>query len=171
MIATEVSTNREWGDAKGWNAVAGRAAAAAIQSSSYADLADSRLAVEISVKLTSDSAVRALNAAYRGKDQSTNVLSFPMVEPSLLAPLAAADGGEILLGDVVLAYGVCSAEAEARGLPLEAHAAHLVAHGVLHLLGYDHGDDGGAEAMERVEREALASIGVADPYRVTEVHS
>jgi probable rRNA maturation factor len=141
-----------------------------VRASRFAPLADSRLAVEISVKFTSDAAVQSLNAGYRGKDRPTNVLSFPMVAPELLPPLASADGGEILLGDVVLAHGVCVGEADGRGLTLEDHAAHLVAHGVLHLLGYDHERDEGADAMETAERAALASIGIADPYQIIEVH-
>jgi probable rRNA maturation factor len=171
MIVTEVSANREWGDGAHWRGVAQQAATAAVRSSRFAALADSALAVEISVKFASNATVQSLNAAYRGKDAATNVLSFPMVATNLLPSLAAADGGEILLGDVVLAFGICSCEASERRLTLEDHASHLVAHGVLHLLGYDHEQEEGAEAMEKVERDALASIGIADPYQVTEVHS
>ena len=121
--------------------------------------------VEVSVKFTSDAEVRALNAAWRGKDKPTNVLSFPMVEEEDLdAP------SETLLGDVVLAQGVCAAEAEDRKVAAESHAAHLVVHGTLHLLGYDHEtSEADAEQMEEIERRALASIGIADPYQVTEV--
>ena len=77
-----------------------------------------------------------------------------------------------LLGDIVLAWGICSAEAADKGVPVETHAAHLVVHGALHLLGYDHetGEED-AEAMEEVERRALAAMGIADPYTVTEAHS
>ena len=98
-------------------------------------------------------AVRDLNARFRDKDKPTNVLSFP-------APESAAPH----LGDVVLAYGVCAAEAEAQGKTLSDHLSHLVVHGVLHLLGRDHEDDAEAEEMEAEEREILAGIGVADPY-------
>jgi probable rRNA maturation factor len=90
----------------------------------------------------------------------------------LLAALAGADGGEILLGDLVLANGVCAREAAAKQIAIETHAAHLVVHGVLHLLGYDHeSGDEDAEAMEALEQQALAAIGVADPYAVTEVQT
>jgi probable rRNA maturation factor len=83
----------------------------------------------------------------------------------------AADSGEILLGDVVLAHGICAKEAHERHIAVDAHASHLVVHGVLHLLGYDHEQgDAAAEAMEQVERDALASIGIADPYEVRELH-
>jgi probable rRNA maturation factor len=76
-----------------------------------------------------------------------------------------ADGGEVLLGDIVLADATCAAEAEEKGISVRDHGAHLVVHGTLHLLGYDHeqGEEE-AEAMEAVEREALAALGIADPY-------
>jgi probable rRNA maturation factor len=95
-----------------------------------------------------------------------------MFEAALLGPLAMADGGEVLLGDVVLAKGVCAAEAADKGVPVEDHATHLVVHGTLHLLGYDHetGDDE-AETMEDVERQALAALGLADPYADREVQT
>ena len=127
--------------------------------------ADGTICVEISVKFTDDEEVRSLNASFRGKDKQTNVLSFPMLDSGPLRPLAQADGGEVMLGDVVLAHGVCAAEARGKGVPVEHHAAHLMVHGTLHLLGYDHetGDED-AEAMERLERQALDSIGIADPY-------
>ncbi|GLK48811.1 endoribonuclease YbeY [Brevundimonas intermedia] len=108
---------------------------------------------DIVVLLTDDAAVRDLNARFRGKDKPTNVLSFP-------APESAAPH----LGDIVLAYGVCAAEAQAQGKALADHLSHLVVHGVLHLLGRDHEDDVEAEEMEAEEREILAQIGVADPY-------
>ena len=108
---------------------------------------------DVVVLLTDDEAVRDLNARFRDKDKATNVLSFP-------APESAAPH----LGDVVLAHGVCAAEAEAQGKTLSDHLSHLVVHGVLHLLGRDHEEDAEAEEMEAEEREILAGIGVADPY-------
>jgi len=108
---------------------------------------------DVVVLLTDDEAVRDLNARFRDKDKATNVLSFP-------APESAAPH----LGDIVLADGVCAAEAEAQGKTLSDHLSHLVVHGVLHLLGRDHEDDAEAEEMEAEEREILAGIGVADPY-------
>lgn len=109
---------------------------------------------DIVVLLTDDAAVRAINARFRDKDRPTNVLSFP-----------AAESARPHLGDLMLAYGVCAAEARAQGKTLADHLAHLVVHGVLHLLGRDHEDDVEAEDMEAEERAILASIGVADPYR------
>lgn len=110
-------------------------------------------ASHVAVLLTSDDEVRALNARHRGKDKPTNVLSFP-------APASARPH----IGDLALACGVCTAEAEAQHKTLEHHLAHLVVHGVLHLVGYDHQADADAEVMEDMERAVLAGFGVPDPY-------
>jgi len=115
------------------------------------------------VRLTSDAEVHALNSEWRGKDKPTNVLSFPMAEPDELE-ISDAAGPELMLGDVILARGVCAAEAADKGIPLESHAAHLMVHGTLHLLGYDHMDDDSAADMEARESRALARLGIADPY-------
>jgi probable rRNA maturation factor len=167
MILVESDVSDEWDSSTDWPGLATNAVRAAVGASREAVLLDAGLAVEVSVKLTHDSEVKALNAGYRGKDSPTNVLSFPMFEADLLSSLASIDGGELLLGDVVLAHGVCAREAEARGVALADHAAHLVVHGTLHLLGYDHVEgEAEAVAMEEVEREALAALGIADPYEV-----
>jgi probable rRNA maturation factor len=165
MILVEADVSGEWDRSIDWPALADRSVRAAISHSRHAELAESE--AEVSVKFTSDEEVRALNAGWRNKDRATNVLSFPMIEKELLDAAPAA-----LLGDVVLAHGICAAEAAEAGVAVEAHAAHLVVHGTLHLLGYDHEtSDADAEAMEAVERRALAAIGIADPYRLTEVRS
>jgi probable rRNA maturation factor len=167
MILVETDVSGEWDSKTDWPALAGEAVRAAVGASRERALLDSGLAVEVSVKFTHDAEVKALNAGYRGKDSATNVLSFPMFEADLLASLAGVEGGELLLGDVVLAHGVCAREAQAKGASLADHAAHLVVHGTLHLLGYDHeAGESEAVAMEEVEREALAALGVADPYEV-----
>lgn len=115
---------------------------------------------EIAILLADDAAVRDINARFRGKDAATNVLAFP-------AP--AIHGGH--LGDIALAFGVCDREAAAQGKSLADHLRHLVIHGVLHLLGYDHDEDGRAEVMEARERALLGELGVADPYlNVAEEH-
>lgn len=159
MIPVETDVSAEWDSRTDWPALARSAVHAAVAHSRHSGLADN----EVSVKFTSDEEVRALNAAWRGKDKATNVLSFPMAEEG---ELAAAQ----LLGDIVLAYGVCAAEAAEKQVPVETHAAHLVVHGTLHLLGYDHEtSDADAEAMEATERRALESLGIADPYPVSEV--
>jgi probable rRNA maturation factor len=112
-----------------------------------------RAAGSVAILLTSDEAVRALNAQFRGKDAPTNVLSFP-----------APANPEHHLGDIALAHGVTAREAAQQGKPLAHHLQHLVIHGVLHLIGYDHELDSDAERMEAVERELLAALGVPDPY-------
>ena len=161
MIGVETDVSDEWGESVDWPALARRAVHAAIAHSRHPGLADS----EVSVKLSSDAEVRALNTAWRGKDRATNVLSFPMAEEGEL------DSAQ-LLGDIVLAHGICAAEAADRRIAVEAHAAHLVVHGTLHLLGYDHEtSDEDAEEMEETERRALASLGIADPYELSEVQS
>jgi probable rRNA maturation factor len=107
----------------------------------------------VAILLTDDAAVRDLNARFRAVDAPTNVLAFP-----------AAANPEGAIGDVALAFGVCEREARAQGKPLADHLRHLVIHGVLHLLGYDHQDDTEASVMESRERELLARLGVPDPY-------
>lgn len=150
-----------------WNLIGTRAAAAAVGQSPHGDLMTTAAAIEIAVRLTSDAEVHQLNAQYRQKDKPTNVLSFPMIEPDLINVLTQnSDDGEVLLGDIVLAQGVCAAEAAEKGISVEQHATHLIVHGVLHLLGYDHQGDSEAEAMESMERAALETLGIPDPYLV-----
>lgn len=167
MILVDADVSEDWDSKTGWDDLALAAAQAAVAQSASRGLIDSALAAEVSVKFTSDEEVRSLNAAWRGKDRPTNVLSFPMLAAEAVAALAGARGGAVLLGDIVLAHGVCAAEAAAKGVAMPDHARHLVVHGMLHLLGYDHeADEAEAEAMEAVERRALAALGVADPYEV-----
>jgi probable rRNA maturation factor len=167
MIDIAVQTEPMWlGDE--WEALAGEAVLAAFRHSPYAPLVDAEEAIEVSVRFADDAEVQSLNAAYRGKDKPTNVLSFPMVQPDLLAGLANTDDGEVLLGDIILAHGVCLREAGEKGVSVAVHATHLVVHGTLHLLGHEHEDDSEAEAMEAIERSALASLGIDDPYIVDE---
>jgi probable rRNA maturation factor len=118
---------------------------------------------ELSVLLCDDEAIAGLNARWRGHDRPTNVLSFPAPQR---APAAACLGPvrPALLGDIAIAYETVAREAAEQGKPLTDHLAHLAIHGFLHLLGYDHQRDGEAERMERLERDILAGIGVADPY-------
>ena len=157
------------GPEQDWEALAIRAADAAIAQSPFGEWRDWPTVIEIAVRLTSDDEVRTLNRQYRQKDKPTNVLSFPMVQPDLLETVTQnSDDGEVILGDIVLAHGICAAEAEERGVSVEDHASHLIVHGVLHLLGYDHMEDAAAEAMEDMERAALASLGLHDPYSVRE---
>jgi probable rRNA maturation factor len=165
MILVEADVSEEWDSRTDWAALADRSVRAAVAHSRHARLIDRE--VEVSVRLTSDMEVRSLNAAWRGKDKPTNVLSFPMVEEEKIGSPA-----EPMLGDIVLAHGICALEAAEKQVPVDSHAAHLVVHGTLHLLGYDHETtEADAEEMEEAERQALASIGIADPYRVTEVNT
>ena len=124
------------------------------RASAEATLASEGAAGEgVSLLLADDATLRGLNARFRDQDKPTNVLSFP-----------APQNPECFLGDVALAYGVCAREAQEQGKPLAHHLQHLVAHGVLHLLGYDHMSDAEAEEMEGLERAVLASLGIPDPY-------
>ena len=119
----------------------------------------------VAVLLCDDAAIAALNARWRGVDRPTNVLSFP-ASPQTGAGLHAAPVEPAPLGDIAIAYETVAREAEAEDKPLAEHLAHLAVHGFLHLLGYDHHDDGEAERMERLERDILARLGIADPYAV-----
>lgn len=110
----------------------------------------------VSVLLGDDAAIAAMNAQFRGKTGATNVLSFP--------PAHAGAGGDRFLGDIALAAETIVEEAEFQGKRFEHHAAHLVVHGFLHLLGYDHMQPADAEKMEARERAILAAIGIEDPY-------
>ena len=121
--------------------------------------------VEIAITLSDDVEIRDLNRDWRGKDKPTNVLSFPGLEGAMagfLPPDAPRP-----LGDIILAFETCRAEAEEQGKSLADHARHLVVHGVLHLLGFDHEDDAEAEEMEALETLVLAGLGIADPYGET----
>ena len=169
MLDIAVIHEAPWPEDRDWEALAARAAAAAIERTPFAAIAGGAANVEIAVRLTSDEEVRTLNHQYRGKDKPTNVLSFPMIQSDLIESVTQnSDDGEVLLGDIVLAHGVCVAEAAERAIPVEDHATHLIVHGCLHLLGYDHQDDAEADTMEDIERSALASLGLHDPYSVTE---
>ncbi|MFB0610941.1 rRNA maturation RNase YbeY [Aurantiacibacter poecillastricola] len=127
------------------------------------ELANPRLVT--SLLFTGDARVHELNREWRQRDKPTNVLSFPMLGREDLVHLDPDEGPPEMLGDIALAHETCAREAEAKGIALEDHAAHLVLHGLLHLAGHDHeisGED--AEKMERLEVKALALMGIADPY-------
>ena len=111
---------------------------------------------ELNIRLVDEKESRSLNRDYRGKDKPTNVLSFPFAAPQVVE--------SDLLGDLAICAPVVAREAREQNKPLPAHWAHMVVHGVLHLLGFDHQDERQAQEMERVEVELLARLGVADPY-------
>jgi probable rRNA maturation factor len=119
-------------------------------------------AAEIAVLLCDDAAIATLNAQWRGREEATNVLSFPAPpasDPPVRNPLAP-----VHLGDIAIAYETVIREAREQGRTVSQHLAHLAVHGFLHLLGYDHQIDDEAEHMEALEREILATLGISDPY-------
>ena len=161
-----IETDGEWDSSTGWGELARAAATAAIAESAFPQLGQGERAVELSIRLTSDAEVHALNAEWRGKDKPTNVLSFPLAERYELEQ-ADEEGPELMLGDIIVARGVCEREAAENQVAVEDHAAHLLVHGTLHLLGYDHRDEKEAADMESREVRALERLGIADPYEVT----
>ena len=167
MIET-LTLVENWPSDTDWDALATTAVNAAIAATPHGTLAQSDTPIEISVKFGSDCEVHTLNRDYRQKDKPTNVLSFPMVPPDMIDTLSNSDDGEVLLGDIILARGVCEDEADERGVSISAHATHLVVHGTLHLLGYDHIDDAQAEAMESIEQQVMATLGLHNPYAAIE---
>ncbi len=147
-------------EAEGWPAIEVEALARAAVAAALAE-SGARVAAgaEVAILFGDDAAIRALNRDWRGIDKATNVLSFPAASPP---PPAAPH-----LGDVALAFETCAREAAAEGKTLADHATHLIVHGVLHLVGFDHERAEDAERMEAAERRALARLGVADPYADT----
>jgi probable rRNA maturation factor len=165
MLEIALEADEEWDSSRSWEQLTRNAAEAAIAESAFPQLATSERLIEISVRLSRDEEVRTLNAQWRGKDKPTNVLSFPMAGNDDLDNANVA-GPELLLGDIILARGVCEAEAEEKGISFEQHATHLIVHGTLHLLGHDHHHDAEAADMEGREIRALERLGIANPYEV-----
>jgi probable rRNA maturation factor len=137
-------------------AVIQRAVATAAQMTD-ADVGDAELAV----MLTDDAGIRTLNQNWRGIDKATNVLSFPALQPT--GPRGDDDAPR-MLGDIAIAYGTLRREADDERKPFTDHLSHLAVHGFLHLIGYDHENDDDAQAMEALEQEILAHLGIPDPY-------
>ena len=152
--------DKAWRSHRGLQARLTRAADAARRST--------RLKGDFSILLAGDKRLKALNLDFRGKDKPTNVLSFPQLDAdeltAALSDDASAGQGELLLGDIILAHETCVREAAEKSVTLVNHATHLVVHGTLHLLGYDHVDEHEAETMEALERQVMATLGYADPY-------
>lgn len=127
---------------------------------------------DITLMACDDARIAALNEDFREKPRPTNVLSWPSAERAAAAPGTVPappvpdSFGEQFLGDIALAFETCTAEAQAGGLALQDHATHLIVHGILHLLGYDHETEADASLMEGIETRALAALGLADPYMV-----
>ncbi|MES9967011.1 MAG: rRNA maturation RNase YbeY [Sedimenticola sp.] len=121
-----------------------------------AALAGRRDSAELTIRIVDETESHELNLQYRGKDRPTNVLSFPFEAPEVVE--------SDLLGDLVICAPVVAREAEEQGKTLEAHWAHMVVHGALHLLGFDHQNEQEAEEMEGLEREIIEVMGYPDPY-------
>ena len=159
-LTLEISVEAPWPETTDWEDLTERAAAALAQVAP--ELGNERLSA--SVLFADDAEVHALNHEWRGKDKPTNVLSFPMLEREDLLELGP-DGPPELLGDIALALETCAREAQEKGLTLEQHATHLIVHGLLHLAGHDHEiSPQDARIMEQLEINALALLGIADPY-------
>jgi probable rRNA maturation factor len=167
MLEIALEADAEWDSSRPWKKLIREAAEAAIAESAFPQLISSKQPIELSVRLTGDNEVRELNAKWRGKDKTTNVLSFPLTNPGDLIPANVSDR-ELLLGDIVMARGVCETEAAEKGVSVQDHATHLLVHGTLHLLGYDHHEDVDAAEMEAREVRALARLGISDPYAVND---
>lgn len=140
-----------------WGAALGDAEALAARCFEAARAKEDRLAGEVALLLADDAMLRALNAQFRGKDKPTNVLSFPSDE--------APPG---FLGDIAVAYETAAREADEKGIALADHAAHLIVHGLLHLVGHDHETAEEAEKMEALEIDVLDGLGVSNPYAAEE---
>ncbi|GHF16279.1 endoribonuclease YbeY [Kordiimonas sediminis] len=126
---------------------------------------------EISFSFVDDDEIQQLNAEYRDKNKPTNVLSFPGCDPDMLndyTALAKRGGPPVMFGDIIITYGVVAEEAMAQNKKFVHHLHHLLVHGLLHLLGYDHIEEDEAEEMEALEKRILQSFGISDPYAVVE---
>lgn len=143
-----------WGDEARLAECARRAVDAAVETLGF----DAGTTSELSIVFTDDASIRRLNAEWRGKDKATNVLSFPAF------PVAPGSPPGPLMGDIVIARETVEREALLEGKPFDHHLTHLIVHGFLHLLGYDHEDAEEAETMEALERRILARLAIADPY-------
>ena len=153
-----VVEDERW-EAAGIPAVAERAARAAL-----AEVGRDPDQHEVGLLLCDDAKMAGLNGEFRGKAAPTNVLSWPAFPGEVPVPSGDPGEGPTFLGDIALGYETCLGEAGAAGIPLADHAAHLVVHGVLHLLGHGHALDAEADAMEAIETKVLASMGIANPY-------
>ena len=201
MIDVELDIGLGWGKSGFGQSEVEKAVDAAMMVAGLPGLLDYPSPVEVSIKLSDNEEVHALNREWRDKDKPTNVLSFPALDDEeldqfrhsgLVSPLVTDVSGavapqrsddktakwplnpmqgdapemELLLGDIILAFETCAAEANEKNIPVAQHATHLVIHGMLHLLGYDHLEDDEAESMEALEVKALASMGLHNPYDV-----
>lgn len=150
-----------------WDGLGLRGLAAEASTRTFAELSLDAVDWDVALLASDDARIAGLNAQFRGKPLPTNVLSWPSEDR---APMAEGevpvppDPTEPELGDMALAYETCAREAELAGRPLSDHVTHLIVHGLLHLLGYDHVRDGDAALMEQTETQILGKMGLSDPY-------
>lgn len=157
MITIDITIHdRGWADKESLEKLAAEAVGATF---GRLDLQDT--ASELSLVFTDDAEIRRLNAQWRNYDKATNVLSFPAF------PVRAGEKPGPMLGDIILARETIEQEADRQGKPLTHHLSHLIVHGLLHLLGYDHENDSDAEIMETLEREIVHTLAIPDPYAVS----
>lgn len=157
MITIDITIHDQgWADKESLEKLAAEAAEATF---ARLDLQDT--ASELSLVFTDDAEIRRLNAQWRNRDKATNVLSFPAF------PVRAGEKPGPMLGDIILARETIEQEAGRQGKPLTHHLSHLIVHGLLHLLGYDHENDDDAEIMEALEREIVHTLAIPDPYAVS----
>ncbi len=166
MLRIDLDIEPDWGDLGFWQKQADDAvhAAFANANSLFASLTASPRPISLSIRLADDDEVQTLNRDYRDKNKPTNVLSFPMLSIDEIRDIGEAIGPEIMLGDIILAHQTCALEAKEKAISVSHHASHLIVHGTLHLLGFDHTEDDQATEMEACEVKALASLGIANPY-------
>lgn len=161
-LRVEINPSSAWKKAlPGAVALCRKSAQAAFRMAApHSDPTHGRAEIEVAILLADDEAIRRLNHDFRGQDKPTNVLAFPNIDDE-----PAPSGQPLHLGDLALALETCRAEAKAQGKSLADHLAHLVVHGLLHLMGFEHERAPEARRMEALEVQVLAELGIADPYR------
>lgn len=164
MIEIDLIKGQDWADEDHWHNLSMQSILSAIKHSDYKYLMELDHNISISISLSDNDEVHALNHHYRQKDKPTNILSFPMLERAELANIANSEIPEIMLGDLILSYQICVQEAQTKKISLSDHFQHLIVHGILHLLGYDHIEEEDAETMQSIEICAMHYMGIDNPY-------
>lgn len=164
MIEIDIIIGADWDGNIDWYGLSEQSVATAIKYSNYNEIIDIDHIVSISISLSNNDEVHSLNHQYRGKDKPTNILSFPMLHKDELANINQNIIPEILLGDLILSYQICHNEAQEKNIRLTDHFQHLIIHGILHLLGYNHIEDDDAEKMQSIEIYGLNILGIDNPY-------
>ena len=164
MITCDLDINTLWDKKVDWLSLAEVSILKSIKYSYYSNLIDSNKNVSISITLSDNHQLHSLNKEYRSKDRPTNILSFPLLDHTQLQTIEDYPTPEILLGDLILSYDMCNKEALEKNISIEHHYQHLIVHGILHLLGYDHIEDKDADIMQSIEIKALEILGIDNPY-------